>query len=230
MSGELLTACLCAGATTELQRVAVERAIVAGWTGRNPAAVEKHVAELEALGVRRPASMPFFYRISAARVTTADSIEVLGDRSSGEVEFVLLQAQGRLWVGVGSDHTDRKVETYDVAVSKQICEKPVAPVFWAFADVAAHWDRLLLRSHLWESGEPRLYQEGATTVMLEPQQLIARYAGSPTLAEGTLMFCGTLAARGAVRGGERFSFELSDPVLGRCIRHEYRTVEVPWQS
>ena len=71
-------------------------------------------------------------------------IEVVGERSGGEVEFVLLQHAGRLWVGTGSDHTDREVEKYGVTVSKQMCEKPIAPPFWAFDDVAPHWDRLML--------------------------------------------------------------------------------------
>jgi hypothetical protein len=49
---------------------AIDDAIIAGWTGRDPAAVEKHIRELEALGVKRPASTPIFYRFAAARLTT----------------------------------------------------------------------------------------------------------------------------------------------------------------
>mgnify|MGYP003694519257 CR=1 FL=1 len=45
-----------------------------------------------------------------SRLTLASSIQAIGTRSSGEVELVLLQSAGRLWVGVGSDHTDREVE------------------------------------------------------------------------------------------------------------------------
>ena len=41
----------------------------------------------------------------------ADRIEVSGGDSSGEVEFVLIGWQGRIFVGCGSDHTDRKVES-----------------------------------------------------------------------------------------------------------------------
>jgi hypothetical protein len=47
--------------------VAVQQAVIAGWTGRDVAAVEKHVKELEALGVKRPATTPIFYRVAAAR-------------------------------------------------------------------------------------------------------------------------------------------------------------------
>src|SRR5262245_66185861 len=139
--------------------VAIAQAVVAGWTGRDPAAVEKHIKELEALGVKRPATTPIFYRVSAARLTTADTIEAVGDTSGGEAEFVLLQHGGRLWVGAGSDHTDREVEKYGVTVSKQMCQKPIAPTFWAFDDVAPHWDRLVLRAHVPEGGSRTPYQE-----------------------------------------------------------------------
>ena len=37
---------------------------------------------------------------------------------------MLIGWQGRIFVGLGSDHTDRKVETYSVTVSKQMCDKP----------------------------------------------------------------------------------------------------------
>ncbi len=122
------------------REVTIDQAVVAGWTGRDPAAVEKHIKELEALGVKRPATTPIFYRVSAARLTTADTIEAVGESSGGEVEFVLLQHAGRLWVGTGSDHTDREVEKYGVTVSKQMCEKPIAATFWAYEEVAPHWD------------------------------------------------------------------------------------------
>ncbi len=222
---QVLALTLHGGPDARPTEVAINAAVIAGWTGRDPVAVEKHIKELEALGVKRPATTPIFYRVAAARLTTTDTIEAVGESSGGEVEFVLLQHGGRLWVGAGSDHTDREVEKFGVTVSKQMCEKPVAPAFWAFDDVAAHWDRLLLRAHVVEGGERMLYQEGAVTAMLDPRALIARHAGR--LAEGTLMFCGTLATHGGVRPTREFAFEIEDPVRGRRIAHAYRVRTLP---
>ena len=222
---QVLALTLHGGPDARPTEVAINAAVIAGWTGRDPVAVEKHIKELEALGVKRPATTPIFYRVAAARLTTTDTIEAVGESSGGEVEFVLLQHGGRLWVGAGSDHTDREVERLGVTVSKQMCEKPVAPAFWAFDDVAAHWDRLLLRAHVVEGGERMLYQEGAVTAMLDPRALIARHAGR--LAEGTLMFCGTLATHGGVRPTREFAFEIEDPVRGRRIAHAYRVRTLP---
>lgn len=205
----------------------IDHAVIAGWTGRDPVAREKHIAELEELGVRRPATTPVYYRVAASRLTTASRIEVSGGESSGEVEFMLLNASGVTYVGVGSDHTDRRVETYDVTVSKQMCEKPVAPKLWLLDDVKDHWDRLILRSWATIGGSRVLYQEGPVDTMLPPDTVVGGYAGGPSLPEATAMFGGTLAAHGGIRAADRFDFEIEDPVLGRRIRHGYDVVVLP---
>lgn len=209
------------------RNVEVARLVIAGWTGRDKAALEKHIAELEAIGVKRPASVPIFYRASTARLTTDDSIEVLGETSSGEAEFVLFRHGERLWVGAGSDHTDREVEKYGVSVSKEMCDKPIAPEFWDYEDIAPHWDKLMLRAHIAENGGRVLYQEGPVTAMLDPKALIDKFGGKSGLEEGTLMFCGTLAARGGIRPSAVFEFELEDPVLNRKIHQQYRVQTLP---
>jgi len=207
---------------------ALDCAVIAGWTGRDHIAMEKHIVELEALGVARPASTPVYYRVAAARLTTAPRIEVSGGDSSGEVEFVLVQLQGKLWVGVGSDHTDRKVETIGVTISKQLCDKPLAPVLWPYEEVAGHWDQLILRSYILEGGERVLYQEGPVTTMRDPLDLIAGLkAGATALPESAVMYCGTLAAKGGIRPAARFEFELEDPVLKRSIAHGYDIETLP---
>jgi hypothetical protein len=227
VSGKLLPLLLQEGTSPPRQAaVTVEHAVIAGWTGRDASAVEKHIKELEVLGVKRPATTPIFYRVAAARLTTASSIEVLGAQSSGEVEFVLLQAHGALWIGTGSDHTDREVEAYGVSVSKQMCEKPIASTFWRFDDVVAHWDQLILRSRAIIDDVRVLYQEGLVSAMRHPEDLIARFSPSG-LPEETMMFCGTLAVHGGVRPAQAFEFELEDPIRQRKIHHRYDIVSLP---
>jgi len=213
-------------ATTPLT-LAVEKAVIAGWTGRDPVARDKHIAELEAVGIARPATTPIYYRVSARRLTTTDSIEVCGTDSSGEVEFVLIGWEGRIFVGAGSDHTDRKVEAYSVTVSKQMCEKVVAPVLWELEEVIDHWDRMILRSHALIGGQRVLYQEGTLDAMLPVGELIERGFGQKRLPDGCAMFGGTFAAKGGIRPADRFEFELEDPVLKRTIRHGYDVVTLP---
>jgi hypothetical protein len=205
----------------------IEQAVIAGWTGRDPVARDKHIAELEAIGIARPATTPIYYRVAARRLTTEDSIEVSGGDTSGEVEFVLIGWLGRIFVGVASDHTDRKVETYSVTVSKQMCDKPIAPVLWELEEVAAHWDQMILRSHAWIGGARVLYQEGRLDNMLPVAELIRRGFGDKGLPVGCAVFGGTFAAKGGIRPASRFEFELEDPVLKRSIKHAYDVIELP---
>ncbi|MCH8182696.1 MAG: DUF2848 domain-containing protein [Proteobacteria bacterium] len=202
--------------------------VIAGWTGRDEQALEKHIRELEDLGVARPKSTPIFYRVASSLLTTRDEIEVAGADSSGEVEFVLYGTGQGLLVGLGSDHTDRKAETVGITLAKQMCAKPVSETLWRYDDVADHWDKLILRSWLIDGGRRIPYQEGAVTTMRAPDDLIRRYAGGDkVLPQGTAMFCGTLAVKGEIRGGPEFELELDDPVLGRTITHRYRIVPLP---
>ena len=222
-----LTFTIDAQDTTTPLTLAIDQAVIAGWTGRDPVARDKHIAELEAIGIARPATTPIYYRVAARRLTTADSIEVSGGDSSGEVEFVLIGWQGRIFVGLGSDHTDRKVETYSVTVSKQMCDKVMAPVLWELEEVAGHWDRMILRSHAWIDGARVLYQEGTLDAMLSVKDLIRLGFGEKGLPDGCAMFGGTFAAKGGIRPASRFEFELEDPVLKRSIRHAYDVIALP---
>lgn len=204
--------------------VKIDQAVVGGWTARDKAAMEHHIHELEAIGVPRPSTTPLFYRVSARRLTTGATIEALGDQSSGEVEYILVKTGGRLWVGAASDHTDRKVEVYSIPVAKQMCEKPVADTLWPYEEVAAHWDSLKIRSYIIEGGARILYQEGTLAALLPASELLQRHG---ELADGTLMFGGTVGAKGGVRASSRFEMELIDDKLGRQISHAYNVMVLP---
>jgi len=224
---ELRLRCAATG-KTGARSTPVGQLVIAGWTGRDPAAVEKHIRELEEIGVPRPKRTPIFYRVGAALLTTAEEIQVVGGDSSGEVEFVLFSLADGLWVGVGSDHTDRKVEAVGVTFAKQLCPKPVGATVWRYAEVQSHWDQLLLRSYAYSGGKKWLYQEGPVTAMRHPDDLMRLYSGtSATLPEGHAMFCGTLAVKGAIEPAEVFAIELEDPVLGRKLSHVYRISQLP---
>ena len=202
-----------------MAEVKVSQLVIAGWTGRDEAALRKHIKELEEIGVRPPKTTPIFYRVAAELLTTASEIQASGPDTSGEVEFVLLSKPDGLWVTVGSDHTDRKAETIGVSLSKQLCHKPIARDAWRYEEVKPHWEKLILRS--WSDGE--LYQEGSVTAMRSPEDLMDRYP----LKAGWGMFCGTLAAKGGIRPAKVFRMELEDPVRKRSLMHEYRIDVLP---
>lgn len=223
----MLTFTRHANGRTDRIALAVEALVIAGWAGRDETAIRHHIEELAAIGVPPPSSVPVFYRGAATLVTQAPRVEVLGPESSGEIEPVIVALADGLWVTVGSDHTDRKAETHGIALSKQMCPKPVGTALWRYEEVAPHWDALRLRAHAVIGGERVLYQEGALSALRPPAELIAKWTGGDALPPGTLMFGGTLGAIGGIRPAARFEMELVDPVLNRTIAHAYDIADLP---
>ena len=207
--------------------VEINRLIIAGWAGRDAEGVAHHIKELQELGVTPPATVPCFYPLAADLLTTADRIEVPRSDSSGEVEVVLISTPDGLLVALGSDHTDRKVEAYDVTVSKQMCAKPVSTQVWRYDDVVGHWDELVARCWRTRDGQRALYQEGALASLLYPRELIRKLTGTDSLPVGTAMFCGTQPVQGGLGFGERFEFELHDPRLKRSLSFAYDLHTLP---
>jgi Protein of unknown function (DUF2848) len=208
--------------------VEIDQLVIAGWTGRDVAALNHHIEELKAIGVQPPSKVPLYYRVAASLLTQAVNIQVLGDDASGEVEPVLMGASDRLWVTVGSDHTDRRLESYGVALSKQVCPKIIARTAWRFEDVEPHWDQLVLRSFVEEAGKRVLYQEGTLARIRAPRELIAGWRdGDSRLPPHVAMFCGTVPVIGAIRPSPRFAIEIEDPVVGRKLSHAYQVQALP---
>jgi hypothetical protein len=202
--------------------------VVAGWAGRDRAAIDHHIEELAAIGVPRPSAVPLYYRVAANQITQADRVQVVGDGSSGEVETFVFALDGELYVTVASDHTDRKLESHSVALSKQLCVKPVGRTAWRYADVADHWDELVIRSFIVEDGARVRYQDGPLASLRTPPDLIAGYTqGAALLPVGTGMVCGTVGAIGGIRPSSSFAMELFDPRRQRTLAHRYDVEMLP---
>lgn len=210
---------------TRTVEVELKNLIVAGWAGRDLAAIEHHIEELAAIGVPRPTSVPLYYRIGANQFTQEPMVQVVGPHSSGEIEALVFEADGQLCLSIASDHTDRKLEAYSVALSKQVCAKPAARDAWLYADVEDHIDSLILRSWIIEDGERKPYQDGPMSTLRTPRDLISGYEGPFT--QGAVMTCGTVGAIGGIRPSGAFEMELHDPVLNRSLKHRYEVEVLP---
>lgn len=195
--------------------------VVAGWAGRDAAAIRHHIEELAAIGVPRPSSTPVFYRVGRELLTQTDRLQVLGPDTSGEVEPVIVALGDGLWLGVGSDHTDRKAETLGIALSKQMCGKVVGRTLWRLDEVAARWDALTLKAFATIDGARVPYQDGTLAALRSPADLVAKWTGGAPLPVGTVMFCGTVAAIGGIRPAARFDMEIADPASGDRLAHGY---------
>lgn len=203
--------------------LAIDRVVVAGWTGRNMAAVQHHIDELKVLGISPPSQVPLYYTVANDLLTQADTIQVLGAGTSGEVEPFLVRSGGKTYLGLGSDHTDRDLEGHSVAASKQACAKPVASTLWDLEDVKDYLDEITLKCWIEEKGRKVLYQDGDLS-SIRPLTELCDGAG---VADGTAMLCGTLPAIGGVRPAGKYWMELSDPTSGKSITLSYRVSTLP---
>ena len=200
----------------------VERLVCAGWVGRDKSAVQAHVEELAQLGIPGPSRTPTYMNYSPYLATTEAVIDVVGPDSSGEVEYVILKRDGKLYIGVGSDHTDREMEKHSIPGSKQMCAKVLAPVVWPYEEIRNHWDQIILRSWTRRETEQVLYQEDTLGTVLDAERILNGLPADGDLsAEGMLVFSGTVATKMGLIFSDRFDFEMEDPVLKRSIRYGY---------
>jgi hypothetical protein len=220
--------------TGETLSIRPRRVLMAGYTGRDQAAVQRHIDELREHGVPAPTRVPILFPATVDRLTMADEIEVLGDQTSGEAEFVLIDHGGRVYVAVGSDQTDRELEKTSITFAKQVCPNVLSRQVWPYADVRDRWDAIVLRARTrgrdGKAGPERRYQEGTLAEMLRPEdleRLVGERVGGEL--EGTVIYSGTIPIRdeGGFAFGGAFTAELEDPATGRILRCAYRVREVP---
>ena len=208
------------------QRFPVKRLYNLGSATREASVAVHHQEEVARAGVTIAlhVSAPRIYPIDTFAMTTEDSIGVHGLRTSGEVEIVLVMTD-RLYVGVGSDHTDRDLERGSIVWSKQVNPNILAPTLWDFEEIAGHWDDCVMRSRV----DGRLYQDVGVNAFLSPQDILKimkeRVPGLP--ARDFVIFCSTIVALDKEIGfGQRWQFEMEDPVLSRKISHTYQVEQL----
>lgn len=213
---------LCTAQGKEKIEFAVRHVFCAGYAGRNQAKVKEHIDELAKIGVPAPLRTPTVYPVSPYLFTNEKAVAVQGNQTSGEVEFVLFLKGDKIFVSVGSDQTDRDLETYNIEKSKQMCIKPVGNVVWDYEEVKDHWDSLILRSWITDETGRRLYQEGAVTALLPVPDLIAviRRETKASL-DGAVIYSGTVPIQEGFVYAKKWDLELEDPVLGRKMTHGY---------
>lgn len=201
------------------------RLIVAGYTGRDQDAVAEHIAELAAIGVPPPATVPAFYDLDPGLLSTDAVIEVAGPDTSGEVEPVVVRHDGRYFLGVGSDHTDRELEKTDVAASKAACPKPLGDTVVPLdldttARDALDWDATGAGSEV----DGQQYQQGTLAALRTPADVLARLAVALPDTDGDLvLFGGTLPLlTGRFVHGRTWTLRLELPG-GTRLTHTYQS-------
>lgn len=208
----------------------VKKIINAGYTGRNQEEVQKHIDELKAVGVPAPDKIPTYFPKGAALLTTGQYCEVIDKDSTGEAEYVLLIAKDDIYVAVGSDHTDRKLEVGYIPKAKQMCPNFISRRVWRLEDVKEYWDDMKLSAWIGKDRE-QLYQDIRLDAFMRPEELLERVKAllNNGLEEGTVIFSGTVGA--LVEGmpfSDTFDVELKDERRNRSLNCKYEVRLIDW--
>ena len=204
----------------------IRRMVNAGYTGRNQEAVRHHIEELKKEGIPAPESTPTAYEVISKLVYFDPEIEVIGNKTSGEAEFVLLCSGQEVYVGVGSDHTDRELESVSIIKSKQVSPNVMAGRVWRLKDVRQGWDKMILRSWVvTDRGEKVLYQEAPLSIMMTPEDLMS-FVKNKTADKrlgGVVIYSGTIPLLlEKPNYNNYFEVELYNPYNGKKLNCAYK--------
>lgn len=212
--------------STRTETLRIKRMYNFGSATRDPDTAVAHQEEVAKSGIHIAFDVPAprCYPIALHALSTDDELLVQTDRTSGEVEIVI-HVGDEIRVGVGSDHTDRALETVTIPGSKQACANHLAPVFWSYAEMRETWDACVLRS--WVDG--RLYQEVGVDAFLKPEDLLAllreRVNGVPE--KDFIVYCGTIVSVDKALGfGSEWRYAIEDPTDHRQIEATYRVTDI----
>ncbi|MBR6209080.1 MAG: DUF2848 family protein [Oscillospiraceae bacterium] len=193
-----------------------------GYAGRNLEKTMEHIRELEEqLGVPAPKKIPTIFQMSNQILTQDHELFFVGENTCGEVEYIIITQGEKLYIGLGSDHTDRALESASVPKAKQVSLKPIGRDVWEYEDMKDHWDSIRLRSFQTVGGEEIPYQDGSLADILPVDFLLHELETRVGDVSHSVIFSGTVPVLNGFKYGENFRCEMVDETLGRSLRMDY---------
>ncbi|MDN0033893.1 DUF2848 family protein [Oscillibacter ruminantium] len=204
-----------------------ERVFAIGYAGRNLEKTMEHIKELERdLGVPAPKKIPTIFQCGNYVLTQEKDLVFVGEKTCGEVEYVIVLKDGKIYIGLGSDHTDRELEAQSVPKAKQICAKPICPMLWDYEEVKDHWDDIALNSWQTVDGEEVPYQQGKLADILPVETILKELNERVGGIDNCVIFSGTVPVLNGFRYGSNFRYEMADAVLGRKLTSDYNVIAI----
>ena len=174
-----------------------------GYAGRNMEKTMEHIRELEEqLGVPAPKKIPTIFQCGTYLLTQEKDLHFIGEKTCGEVEYVMVVTGGKLYIGLGSDHTDRELEGMSVPKAKQICANQTV------------------------DGEEILYQQGTLADIMDPGMILKELDERVGNVTDAVIYSGTVPLTEGFRYGTEFRCEMDDEVLGRKLSLNYKVITV----
>lgn len=211
----------------EERELRFDRVFAIGYAGRDMEKTMEHIRELEReLGVPAPKKIPTIFQCGNYVLTQEKELVFVGEKTCGEVEYVIVLSEGHVYIGLGSDHTDRELEAENVPKAKQCCAKPICSKLWDYAELKDHWDRIRLRSWQRVDGRELVYQDGSLKDILPVEKILEELETRVGGIDNCVIFSGTVPVENGFFYGSDFRCEMSDEVLGRKLEFEYHVVAI----
>ncbi len=210
------------------KELTINQAYCIGYTGRNKEKTLAHIKELAKIGVPEPQEVPTLFPVSVSTLNQTGKLETIGDQTSGEAEIVLIfgNSAEEVYLGVGSDHTDRALETVDINKSKQVCDKPFAQKVWEIEKVIEHWDELELSSEIFLNGKWETYQKNSISSIISLDEIRDYLKKKDVPLNNSIVFSGTVPLLDGFKYGKKFRMTLRDPINGESITSTYEVINI----
>ncbi|PSL48594.1 uncharacterized protein DUF2848 [Salsuginibacillus halophilus] len=197
----------------------VSDVICIGYSGRNQEKVKEHIEELAEIGIPRPDRVPALFPMRRSSLLQGGPLEVNHLDSSGEAEPVLIFGEDEedVYLSLGSDHTDRDLETVSIAKSKQVCDKPLSREAWKLSEVLPHWDELKLKTEIRVEGAWQTYQAADATAIMHFDDVRAYLKEQQLPLKQAVYYIGTVPLLDGFKYGDAYRMQLHDPVLDRTL-------------
>lgn len=220
------------GVNGETKNIEINKVFCIGYSGRDKDKTRAHIKELAEIGVPEPFEIPTLFPVSVNTVTQGEVMEVVGDNTSGEAEIVLVfgDTLDEVYLTVGSDHTDRGLETVDINKSKQVCGKPFATKAWDIRNLKEHWDQLVLSSAVRIDGKWQQYQSAPVASIIDFNEIKSFLTGKNIECTNCVVFCGTVPLQEGFKFGDSFYMKLEDPIHDDSISAEYKIMNISKQG
>lgn len=201
----------------------LNRLLIVGYSGSNIEKIKEHIKELkEHLGVPEPKRIPTIFECSRELLTTEKDIRFVGNMTSGEVEYLIIKHSNEIYIGIGSDHTDRKLESISVPKAKQICPKPIGEEVWLYKDVKDHWNEIEAESYQNIEGQKILYQKGKLSEILPVEKIISELENRVGNIEDSIIFSGTVPLESTFKYGDEFICKIFDKNNNSSLNLNYK--------